>query len=128
MGVSTDGILVFGFPVGNEGEHPEFLGEHEDIDDFIAGEWKTGETDYAVRKAVIDACPADLTLHCSYDYSMYIIAVRGTELKCSRGDAVEVSAEHLAVSPERIAAFKAWCETAGIDYQEPRWLLTSLWG
>ena len=128
MSVSSDGILVFGFPIGEEDESPEFLGECDDMDDFIAGVWDTSKTDYATRKAIIDTCPADLALYCSYDYGMNILSVRGTELSASRGDAVEVTAEHLAVSPERIAAFKSWCESVGIEYQEPRWLLCSLYG
>jgi hypothetical protein len=127
MGVSSDGLLVFGFPIGEEDEMPEFLGDCDDMDDFIAGPWKSGG-DHKARQALIDACPADLTVYCSYDYSMYVLAVRGTEARAARGDAVEISPEHLAVAPEKIAAFQAWCEENGIEYHEPKWLLCSMYG
>ena len=126
MGVTSDGVLVFGFPIGEADEVPEFLGECDDMDDFIGGPWSNEGHD--ARAAKINACPADLTLYCSYDYPMHILSVRGTELAANRGDALEVTPEHLAVAPERIAAFKAWCETNGIEYQEPKWLLCSMYG
>lgn len=127
MGISSDGVLVFGFTIGEEGDYPEFLGDCGGMDEFIAGPWKKGG-DYGARQAIIDACPADLVAYCSYDYPMYVLAVRGTRLRAYRGDATEVTPDHFAVSPERVEAFKEWCAEHHITYQEPKWLLCSMYG
>lgn len=132
MGTSTNAILVYGFEVGDEDETPEFLEEFEgDFDEFLndlSGLPKYGEKGHSFsdQSAYRDKCPADLTIHCSYDYPMYILAVRGTEIIARRGYSKTIP--NLDVSETDIAAFKAWCEVNNIEYQEPRWLLVSMWG
>lgn len=135
MGTSTDGILVFGFDIGVEDEQPleNILGEGEEFDDFIADEagieqWSENvSADYwQRRKIAIKSCPVELVTHCSYNYPMYILAVRGTQLTASRGYPEEVISLH--VDQEKIDSAKNWCETHGIEWQEPKWLLCSLWG
>lgn len=129
MGISSDGVLVFGFPVGGEDEAPDWLideeGETIDFDDLIAGPYEPG-CDYKARRVLVDACPADLTLFCSYDYPMYLLTVRGTELRAARGDMVDV--DSLDVPADKINAMKAWCVEKGIEWQEPKWRLVSMYG
>ena len=133
MGVSTDAILTFGFPIGDEdGGTPEFLEEFDgDFDEFlnsISGLPKYGEPGHSFEAqfAYRDKCPAAMTMHCSYDYPMYILSVRGTETRAYRGTPKEII--NLYVDESDIAAFKAWCEANNIEYQEPKWLLVSMWG
>jgi len=129
MGVSSDGILYFGFQVGGEEELPEWMDGFEDFDDFLVT--KAGLPDnaaYAERKPVINSCPAELQLFCSYDYPMYVLGMRGAEHRAYRGDIVEIGATELTVSQEKIDAFKAWCVAHGIEWQEPKWLLCSMYG
>lgn len=129
MGVSSDGMLYFGFQVGGEEERPEWMAEHEDFDDFLAA--KAGlpeDAPYEERSKVVKACPAELNLFCSYDYPMYVLAVRDAEHRVARGGIKEIGPKELEVAPEKIAAFKAWCEANDIEYQEPKWLLCSLYG
>lgn len=125
MGVSTDGILVFGIDLGEE--LPEFLEEFEDtwwdFTDSISG-----ETDYKKRSAFRDKFPVDLVRYCSYEYPMYILAVNGTETTVSRGYVEEIDPQQLTVEAEKIAALKNFCEEYGIEYSEPKWLLCSMWG
>ena len=140
MGVSSDGILVFGFEIESDeygdGGYPDFLidtnGDDStiDFDDFVlekAGYDGHG-CDYDAKRKVIEACPADLTMHCSYDFPMYILAVRGTEIRASRGHPTKITQEQLSISQERIDAFKKWCVSVGILHQEPEWILCSMYG
>lgn len=129
MGVSSDGMLYFGFQVGDEDQKPEWLGEHEDFDAFICA--KAGLPDdapYEQTGPVIKNCPAELQLFCSYDYPMYVLGVRGAEHRAYRGDIVEIGDAELAVDSVRVEAFKAWCDLNGIEWQQPKWLLCSMYG
>lgn len=136
MGISSNAMLYFGFPVGEDEERPSFLegrdnedGVTEDFDDMIcelAG--LPADAEYKARKAVIDASPAELQSYCSFEYPMFILCVRGASHLVHRGYTSEINSENLAVAPEKIAAFKAWCEANKIEYQEPKWLLCSMYG
>lgn len=130
MGVSNNAKLYFGFPIGEEDEKPEFMGEYEDFEEFI--EARAG-LDYSADgyekcMAAREACPVELFMHCSYDFSMYVLGIRGAEYNAYRGELTEITPEMLAVAPEKIAAFKTWCEEIGIAWQEPKWWLCSLNG
>lgn len=129
MGVSSDGVLYFGFAVGEDECAPEWMRGYSDFDDFICA--KAGlpeDARYEQRKPVIDGCPAELQLYCSYDYPMHILGVRDAEHRVSRGYLKEIGAPDLAVDESKIAAMKAWCESNGIEWQEPKWLLCSMYG
>src|ERR1035437_7360790 len=125
MGVSNDAQLVFGFSFEEEDAKPEFLGEFDDLDDYLVDKvfpGRGGDSDdrvsYETRIPIIEACPAEIEKHCSYDYPMYILTVRGTKISPSRGDTEVIMPENLVVAPEKIAAFKAWCEENDIKYKE----------
>lgn len=122
MGTSTDAILVFGFELNNEeGDTPEFLEEAEgDFEEFLnklSGLPQYGEHGHSFddQRAYRERCPADI-----------ILAVRGTAVRAWRGSSKTIESLHVAA--EKITAFKAWCEETGIEYQEPKWLLVSMWG
>lgn len=127
MGMDADGIFVYGFYVGGEEGLPEWMGDDEgfDFDDLIAGPYVAG-CDYKARHATIEACPAELVTFCSYDNPEYILALRGTKKSCSWGESIEITS--LDVDPARVAALKAWCEEKGIPWEQPKWLLASMWG
>ncbi|MGX1786872.1 hypothetical protein ACWIGM_09060 [Bosea sp. NPDC055332] len=129
MGVSSDGLLVYGIDLGDE--KPEFLGSHDDMDEFLDEQsglptWGEDGHSFNAQSDYRDKCPADLTRYCSYDYPMHILAVRGTESRVSRGYVTEI--ETLSVDPEKVEAFKAWCADHGIEDAEPKWLLCSMYG
>lgn len=130
MGVSSDGILVFGIPY-EEDTFPEFLEEFDgDFEAYLEAEsglpkWGEEGHSFKAQWAYRDDCPADVVSHCSYDYPMYILAVRGTEKRNSRGEVVGI--ESLDVDPERLVAFTAWCAARGIT-DVPRWCLVSMYG
>ena len=144
MGVSTDAILAFGFDLGLEDEPPAFLqqeGEDApslDFEEFIQQEagiqyphgfgYGTPEYDayYQAKKAAIEACPVDLIMHCSHEYPMYFLAVRGTESKAYRGSPTKVEAA--PIEPAQVQAMREWCGAHGIEWQEPAWHIFSMWG
>ena len=129
MGVSSDGMLSFGFEVGGEDEPPAWMADYEDFDDFLCA--KGGlpiNSGYAERKPVIDACPAELYRFCSWEYPMYILGVRGAEHCVNRGYTKEINAAELTVDQAKINAFKTWCNANEIEWQEPKWLLCSMYG
>jgi len=135
MGVSTDAILTFGIDLNDE--LPAFLTnaeteeEHDDLDDFLAHEagltdWRA-EGHYEKKRALVESCPVEIVRHCSGEYTMYILAVRGTVRTAYRGHLTEIDPTSLVVSPEKIVSFKKWCEDHGVEYQEPKWFLVSFW-
>lgn len=129
MGISSDGILVFGIDLGEE--QPEFMGECDGFDDYMDSQnglpqWGEVGHDWDATHAFRNSYPASMTLHCSYDYPMHILAVPGTETTAYRGSPKEI--EFLSVSDEKVDAFKAWCVEHGIEDPEPKWLLASMYG
>jgi hypothetical protein len=128
MSTSTNGILVFG--IDFDESLPEFMGNETDFEDFLQVELKlpmygSAGYSYEEKSKKIETCPANLVIHCSYDYPMYILALRGTEKTAHRGYPVEITS--LEIAPERLEAFKDWCKAHGIENPEPKWLLASLW-
>ena len=142
MGQSTNAILAFGFDLGEPSEELlKAFGTDPDNDSSIDFEqwietqaglvYPAGGTDKAyrayrkARDAAAAACPVDLITHCSGDYPMYFLAVRGTEMTAHRGDPTAVTIE--AVAPEKIQAMRELCEKHGIEWKEPGWHIFSMW-
>lgn len=143
MGQSTDAQICLGFSVGDEGDElsdvfPNLALEGDDESDFeeaiaLAGgmePWTSAEDgrapDYYERKrAIIDACPVELIMHCSGDYPMWILSLRGSFVRACRGQVVDIDLPRMEESD--VAKFKEWCASNGVEWKEPKWLLTSLW-
>lgn len=146
MGVSTDAILAFGFDLGDEEDVTlaERFGAEEDDDSFDFDEWIGKQAGavypagyaginspeyvayYEKLQAAIAACPVEVITHCSYDYPMHFLALRGTEARAWRGKPQTVQTE--PPPPERIAAMRAFCEEHDIEWKEPQWHIFSMWG
>lgn len=126
MGISTNAMLVFGFPCGEEGESPEWMGEHEEFSSWLAEKLGLPEEDYKAHFEAEKACPAELVIHCSYDYPMHVLAIQGLGKTAHRGYPQDVHPDDLRISPDAIAVFRDWCEKYGIEYQDPKWTLCSL--
>ena len=130
MGVSSNGILVYG--INFDEEPPEFIEAFDnDFDDYLNSlsglpEYGQPGHDFAAQRAFRETVPADMTMYCSYEYPMYILAVRGTETVVHRGYVKDI--ESLEVPADRVEAFKAWCIDRGIQNPEPKWLLCSMYG
>lgn len=90
-------------------------------------EWREKLSAYYARKReVVAACPIEVVHHCSYDYTMLIIAVRGTTLRASRGSPEVING--WVIEESRVAAAHSFCAEHGIPSEDPRWLLASIYG
>lgn len=142
MSQSTDAILAFGFDLG-ETDLEEILNDSPpdggDFEDWLchragviypAGHDGIDSDEYkaydAAKKAAIEACPVELLMHCSYECPMYYLALRGSSVKANRGYPQDVYTN--TPQPEKIAAMKAFCDELGIDWQQPKWHIFSMWG
>ena len=71
--------------------------------------------------------PVDLVWHCSYDYPMFILAVKGTKINASRGYPRRFSLKN--ISAEEIKTLTDFCKKYKIEFEEePSWILCSMWG
>jgi len=116
MGVSTNGILCFGFDLGEEIERPAvFLNNIGTPDEDE--KWGDDTKDF----------PVELITHCSGEYPMYIIALKNTHVWANRGYP-QVIEELPIINIGTIVVARRWCEANDIEWQEPKWLLCSYWG
>lgn len=151
MGVSTDGILCYGFSLGDEGGVlPSWLldGDPEDEDsnaiefvDFLAklyelphpGEWSGDEATLArfheywdKQRQLEKDVGIEVVNHCSGEYPMFILAVAESVKTAARGSITELG-QNTTANPEWEDKLRAFCEKAGIKFEEPQFLLCSMW-
>lgn len=144
MGVSTDGILFFGFDLG-EDEENEWPWEEEDEDwenaylkrkgfetvpftaDGSPGRSKY-ESYYEKRKELLKECACTIGHHCSDSYGMRYVALKDHNMYAWRGEPKEVPPQFLMVSNEEVSKLKEFCEFMGIEWRTPKWYLASYWG
>lgn len=141
MGVSTDAIIAFGFDLGDElpDALSDFMSEHEhDSELVLAADHGITLPEYmgrdykeyaAAREEALAPLKIDLIPHCSGDYSMWFLAARGSNKTASRGhpQALEVADLAASFGAEVIEAMRAFCERHGIEWQEPKWHIFSMW-
>jgi hypothetical protein len=71
--------------------------------------------------------PVHPVTHCSCEYPMTILAVKGTFVSASRGNPKLINVSKLHVSPEDQAELLEFCREYGIKYSlGPCWWLSSL--
>jgi hypothetical protein len=98
MGQSTDAIIAFGLNYGEDSEKFPWSQNEQEFNDWWAEqngvttppvEFQGNETLYrtfwANQREVEKTCPVEVITHCHYDNPMFFIAIRGTELRASRG-------------------------------------------
>lgn len=143
MGQSTDALMAFGFDLGEDEELPEAFRESmrgEDGDDFdpdvaLPRDYGFDVPQFstvisykkyaAARDAALAQIPVDIVAHCSGEYTMRFLCVRGTSVKARRGYPSE--APQRTIAPSEIDALRAFCDKHGIEWQEPRWYIFSMW-
>jgi hypothetical protein len=163
MGISSDGQICFGiafeeeyeFPWQNEkwdgyeeewwlygvcGYKPPFE-IYDESGEYIDGKEPTKEKKDAYYSHYRDfeekhPMPVEIVRHCSYDYSMYIVAVKGTYIENSRGYPVKFDPQNLSITDEQKKVVVDFCEkycqpvdeyTDAPEF-EPYWYLTSMYG
>jgi hypothetical protein len=157
MSVSTNGILCYGIAL-DEGIELPWMNEKSDNDietwwveevnqwtppfqlynedgEFLGGRKPPQERIDAYyndrRKFVEDhpKLPIELVLHCSCDYSMYIISLPELVMTAYRGSPKEIVPDRLVVGNEVDEKILSFCHKYGIDIGNkiPKWWLCSLW-
>lgn len=138
MGVSTNAILFYGIDIGEE---------VPDWDEDALDEW---EVTYASRLGIKEpevpyndneevhkkywdnksklakASGCKVGQYCCSEYPMRYVALKETETTVYRGEAVEIKS--LTVPVDANDKLRRFCKVMGIEYQDPKWFLTSYWG
>ncbi|RLI87980.1 MAG: hypothetical protein DRP01_00070 [Archaeoglobales archaeon] len=140
MSISSDGVIFFGFSLGNEEDREEalpweILGDDWDWDDYLAQKMGIVRENYAefglyydARNKAIAELGCEVYIH-GGDYCVaHDIALVSTYKSASRGCPVTLSQDHFNVTEEDIAKLKKFCEFLGAEWQEPSWILTSWMG
>ncbi len=134
MGQSTDAILFYGILLEEEDEVPAFIAEagFEDFDEYVesqSGLPLYGEEGHSfeAHRAYKDSLPVEMIYHCSGDYPMYGLAVKGSKLRASRGHPITLENGLPNVSKDQEQAFLLWVSERGIEADDPKWILCSNW-
>lgn len=139
MTVSTDGILFYGFLLENDPEEWEAPFNTDDWEEvYCAKKGLPAPADpyegreslfkeyWTAKRDLLKEANAKLSAHCSGDYPMWYVCVNASETTANRGYPQQI--DNLNVGPDWHAKLKDFCDTLGIEYQQPRWWLVSYWG
>lgn len=140
MGVSTDGMLYYGFTLD---EDEEWFEDDEDLDwEDIAcerlggpnppdvpyeGNEKVHSQFWNKKHAFIESLAVRMGYHCSCEYSMYFVYINTSYTRAARGYPEDLGKTLPVAEDTWDAAIKDFCEKMGIEYKEPHWELASLW-
>jgi hypothetical protein len=149
MGVSTDGLLLYGWLLE---EYYEFPWGAKDVDDWWReangykppfelfderGEYIGGRRpaqsridEYFDPRYKWDAAhpmPFTVENYCSDDYPMYAIVIKS--IRAYRGSPVEIGAHDLETDKEAVERTKEALSKHGLELEgEPKWWLAPFWG
>lgn len=133
MGTSTNGILLYGFSLEEEDSKPwnimDSSGEpYEDYEEALDTVLGTTDKEWKERSEAREALGVDLELHCSYDYSMYMVAIKETVVTAYRGSPVKVATRPPEEDWDK--KLRVFCKLLKINIKglKPAWWLCSLWG
>lgn len=139
MTTSTDAILMYGVALHDFDECgfvelPFSVGtdEDDDFENFVArraGVPMYGEEGYEYKKimAANEAYPVDLVRHCSFDAPMWVLGIKDTKKRASRGYPVALNGTLPVIPNEGVRELKKLCDEFKIEFV-PDWYLFSDWG
>lgn len=146
MGVSTNAILAFGINLGGpeggfdpnwksdynsgrdwEDEYASRVGISEPTHEYVKGD-PAYEAYWGAKRAAVKVCPVEIDTHCSYNYPEYAVVIRAASVTAYRGTPKTLTPDQLAIKPEWRDQIRDFCTLMGLKFQEPTWLLYSLWG
>ena len=140
MGVSSDGQLHFGIVLKDgdgeplqDGAAPGFIlfdaDGDVDLDLLICSEMNIPRRNYAALRTARKEYPVAMEIFCSFDYPMYILRVNVPEAEMTVSRGYHNAFSELPVIPmAAIEQFKAWCSSHSLEPEEPKWILSSLYG
>ena len=80
---------------------------------------------YEIEKQLKELIPIEIVDHCSCDYPLYIIGIKGYVHTAHRGYPETIST--LEVLSEDLEKAQVFCEAYKIPFQNPQWFLASMW-
>jgi len=136
MGVSTNGMLFFGIPYGEEEISRNSLLKDAGLDRSENSDYNF-DTLYALKMGVDyksyeqvseinKKSFCDVGEYCSCDCPMYYVYIKVSHYKVYRGDVVEIP-NGLTADPAWKYKIKAYCDLMELPYREPSWFIASLW-
>jgi hypothetical protein len=125
MGISSDGIFFYGM-IWRDEDNPWKEPTPEELTKAKYGEPDWEELYEMRSKKKLSECPVELSIHCSFECGMPYLAVKETLVRASRGHPELVKV--LTVKPEWEGQLKEFCEIMGIEWRDPSWWVTSLYG
>jgi len=153
MGVSTDGVLFYGFEVGGseaDVDHLNYLRLHdpenertaEEIEEIASGEdfneymneeyGNAGGALYFLADSSTPTEPEwkglDLINVCSHDCDQLCLTHNDVKFRARRGCPIEINPADLVCPDHVMEKMRAFCERFRIPWQEPKWLLGGYWG
>ena len=144
MGSSAEAILCFGFVIKDEDGvaqegPPDWLGDDIDFDDFVAKikgleeptenykrESKAWMEYHKQRQNIVEELGVELVMYGYLDDCSHILAV-AESMKQGGWEVLELGQE-IKVLPEWRDKLKEFCKLAGIEFQEPQFILCSYYG
>ena len=139
MGTSTDAILLYGIQFGEcvEGKFQSDDGEESlNCEDVICkaygwdGKKPKDSFEYKDKHKV----PVVMSIHCSYEYAMYTLAIEESVTRANCGHPVEIGRLRggRGTTPDQLQVWdrtlKDACERLSLKYSQPAWWLQSMWG
>ncbi len=143
MGISSDGVLVYGIHLGSlvdgDFECPEFDEDgSEDFESwaenrllesvgFTETAWQAAKR-YQRKANAIDRLKVKIVSHCSYDYPIYFLALN--EIYAYRGYPKQLDPSLLQIEEGQDSALTEALVLLNIKVEDstPHWWLASLWG
>ena len=131
MGVSTDAILFYGIDF-DESIMENQTDEADDVfsenpEGWLAKYLGCDAEDWKTRSLFLEATAVELVKHCSVDFPMYALAIRGSVTRAYRGYPKQVAVESRDTGPwDELLAVA--CDKLGLlPKARPAWLLVSMW-
>jgi hypothetical protein len=157
VGISSDGILVYGYDLGDEPENgyqdtPEWLKKAEEESEFenfaesaeiyLLAQSGFTDTDWESegywerKRAAEEQMGVEILYHCAYEYPMFIITVKDkrAQFRAYRGQPISLGIDQLNipsfVKEEWDAKLKWASDLLGFKTtnERPTWILTSILG
>jgi hypothetical protein len=142
MGVSSDGLLVYGYDLGELDDwEPAWQDEDEDFAESVMTRLLVAsgftETDWQVdgyfarKSEAEERLGVELVTHCSYDYPMYVLGA--AEFRAYRGYPKALDLAELS-NPEVLSGWNAKLASAlevleiTPEQGHPQWILCSIYG
>ena len=136
MGQRAEAKLIYGLSLGEETPWYDWEDDDscEDWEDALLEKGGVQDRPYEVRKAYLETTMNGCTIemHCTYDDSMYIVAIDGARYCVEWGGDKLITPERMAVKPEWKGMLKAFCEKLDINFDAYEktlgWHLVAMFG